>query len=83
MSHRMTIRSRFGNQALAAIGVTYALVALALFVWHIGAAWLTASAVDRLLDLLFAAAAVSGAWFVAIALDNLGWHTPRLLRPRH
>jgi hypothetical protein len=82
MPHRMTIRSRFGNQTLAAIGVTYALVALALFIWHVAAAWLTASVVDRLVELLLVLAAMTGIWFVAIARDNLGGG-PRLLRPRH
>lgn len=73
------IQSRFGNFVLVVIGATYVAAALSLFIYYVASAWNGASLLDRILQLGLLISLAASAWFVAIALHNLGvhWHRPR------
>ena len=79
MPHRIVIRSRSGNLALAAIGAIYLITALATLLYYLATTWGAAALLDLLLQLTLAAAALAGAFFLATAAGNLG----ALRRQRH
>lgn len=69
---RMSIRSKSGNVALAALGAIYALASLVVLVWFVIDVWAAAAIVDLALQVCLVASLACGLWFLAIGLENLG-----------
>ena len=80
MLNRFTFRSRPGNIALGLTGVLYTLLGLIVLVLYIYRSWGASSLVDFILQLGMGGAATMGAFFVHVALHNLGG---RLTLRRH
>jgi len=74
MSHRVEIRSRSGNVALAVVGAIYLVCAIATLFFYVVSSWGATGLLDRLLQLTLAGAAIAGAFFLATGTGNLGLH---------
>ncbi len=68
---RVIIRSRIGNVSLEILGVAFALASTALLVYYVVSNWGADSLIDRALQLMLLAAAVTGVVFVNIGRENL------------
>lgn len=68
---RVIIRSRIGNVSLEILGVTFTIASSALLVYYIISNWGANSLVDRVLQLMLLAGAVTGVLFVNIGRANL------------
>lgn len=69
---RVEIHSRWGNVAIAVLGVVYALSGLALFIVHFLQTWGAASLTDRAIQALLVGVIALSGWFIAIAARGLG-----------
>jgi NADH:ubiquinone oxidoreductase subunit 6 (subunit J) len=74
MSHRIEIHSRWGNVALAVVGVVYLVGAVATLLYYLVTSWDASALTDRVLQLTLAASALAGAFLLLTAADNLGVH---------
>ena len=74
MSHRIEIRSRSGNVALAVIGAIYLIIAVATLMFYLVTSWGASALTDRVLQLALAGSALVGAFFLATGASNLGVH---------
>jgi len=72
MSHRIEIRSRSGNVALAVIGAIYFICGIGTLLFYLVTSWGAAALIDHLLQLTLAGSALAGAFFLLTAAGNLG-----------
>ncbi len=79
MAHRIEIRSRPGNVALAVVGAIYLICAVATLLFYVVTTWGASALTDRVLQLTLAFSAAAGAFFLATGTGNLGMH----FRGRH
>lgn len=71
---RMAVRSRTGNAFLGVVGVVYVIAAVTLLAYAVVQTWAAQSLIDYAVQLVLIVAAAVGAFFVAIAVSNLGLH---------
>ena len=72
MAHRIEIRSRSGNVALAVVDAIYLVCAITTLMFYLVSSWGTTGLLDALLLLTLAGAALAGVFFMATAAGNLG-----------
>lgn len=74
---KIKLHSRVGSLVVGVLGAAYFVLGLSLLAWYLTETWDTAGMLDRAMQFMLLAVAILGAWFVSIAMTNLGpggWH---------